>query len=51
MHSPVEDASSIHAVETLRNDIIPATVGKVPGARADVTGEAAGTKDFNDLMK
>src|SRR5262249_53419055 len=35
------DSASIHAVETLRHDIIPATVGKVAGARADVTGEAA----------
>jgi uncharacterized membrane protein YdfJ with MMPL/SSD domain len=45
------DAKSVRAVETLRSDVIPATIDKVDGARADVTGEAAGTKDFNDLMK
>ncbi|HEX8855158.1 MAG TPA: MMPL family transporter [Thermoleophilaceae bacterium] len=44
------DAKSNHALATLRNDLIPRTVGSVPGVNAATTGETAGTKDFNDLM-
>ena len=33
-----------------RHDVIPATIGRVHGARADVTGITAGSKDFNDRM-
>src|SRR3954470_15695175 len=42
------DGASQKALSTLRGEVIPATVGKV--ARADVSGEAAGTRDFNDSM-
>ena len=45
-----EDAASIHALATLRNTVIPATLGQVPGVRVAVTGETAGTTDFNTLM-
>ena len=45
------DAKSNAALETLRGSIIPQTIEKVPGAHADVTGQTAGSKDFNDLMK
>jgi len=45
-----EDATSIHALATLRNTVIPATLGQVPGVRVAVTGETAGTADFNTLM-
>jgi uncharacterized membrane protein YdfJ with MMPL/SSD domain len=45
------DASSTRALETLRRTLIPATVGRVPGVQAAVTGITAGTKDFNDQMK
>ena len=31
--------------------MIPATIGKVPGADAKVTGWTAGSEDFNDTMK
>src|SRR3954470_12466435 len=37
------------ALATIRQDVVPATVGKV--ARVDVSGEAAGTKDWNDSMR
>ncbi len=37
-------------VGQLRETIVPATVGSVPGVQADVSGEAANTKDFNDLL-
>ncbi|HEY1596086.1 MAG TPA: MMPL family transporter [Thermoleophilaceae bacterium] len=45
------DDVSVHALETLRTDLVPRTVGAVPGAHVDVTGETAGSKDFNDSMK
>ena len=45
------DATSNRALDTLRHDVIPATIGKVPGADAKVTGWTAGSKDFNDTMK
>jgi RND superfamily putative drug exporter len=45
------DARSNRALDTLRHDIIPATIGKVPGANAKVTGWTAGSKDFNESMK
>jgi RND superfamily putative drug exporter len=45
------NARSDAALARLRDDLIPATVGRVPGTQADVTGMTAGSKDFNDLMK
>ena len=45
------DAASDRSVDTLRNDVIPATVGKLPGAEVAVTGMTAGSKDFLDTMK
>src|SRR4249920_2794378 len=38
------DATSNRALETLRRELIPATIGKVPGADAKVTGWTAGSK-------
>jgi uncharacterized membrane protein YdfJ with MMPL/SSD domain len=38
------------ALETLRNDVVPSTVGAVPGVSVAVTGETAANKDFNSLM-
>jgi len=31
-----EDATSIHALATLRNQVIPATLGRVPGVQVAV---------------
>jgi len=45
-----EDATSVRALATLREKVIPATLGKIPGAQVAVTGETAGTADFNTLM-
>jgi len=45
------DDTSNAALETLRDDIVPSTVGGVAGVKANVTGMTAGSKDFNDLMK
>jgi uncharacterized membrane protein YdfJ with MMPL/SSD domain len=44
-----DDASNI-ALASLRDQVIPSTIGKVGGVQADVTGMTAGSKDFNDSM-
>ena len=44
------DDLSNRAVDALRNDIVPNTVGQVAGVEAYTTGEAAATGDFNDAM-
>jgi uncharacterized membrane protein YdfJ with MMPL/SSD domain len=45
------DAKSNDAVNTLRNDILPATIGKVPNATFAVTGTTAQSVDQNALLK
>jgi RND superfamily putative drug exporter len=45
------DQTSNRALKTLRNDIIPQTIGRLPGVQAPVTGLTAGSYDFNQLMK
>jgi RND superfamily putative drug exporter len=45
------DKASDAALATLRQKVIPATVGAVSGVRADVSGMTAGSRDFNDAMK
>jgi uncharacterized membrane protein YdfJ with MMPL/SSD domain len=45
------DDRSIDALKTLRNDVLPATVGKVPGATFAVTGNTAQSVDQNSLLK
>jgi len=40
------DAASTDALDVLRNEIIPATVGRVEGTSTNVTGEAANSVDF-----
>jgi len=43
--------ASIAAVKRLRNSVIPATIGKVPGVTAHTFGLAGTSVDFNDSMK
>ena len=45
------DAASFRALDTLRHRVVPATVGRIPGATVAVTGETAGTRDFNDTIR
>jgi uncharacterized membrane protein YdfJ with MMPL/SSD domain len=45
------DAASERALATLRDDVIPSTVGTIDGVETNVTGMTAGSKDFNDAMK
>jgi RND superfamily putative drug exporter len=45
------DSRSNAALAALRNEIIPATLGTVPGIEYAVTGDTAASKDWNDAMK
>jgi RND superfamily putative drug exporter len=45
------DSASNRSVEVLRDEVVPATVGKLEGAEVAVTGLTAGSKDFLDTMK
>jgi RND superfamily putative drug exporter len=45
------DGASTSALGTLRNDVLPRTLGSVPGVTYAVTGMTANTADFNSLMK
>jgi RND superfamily putative drug exporter len=44
------DAKSNEALDTLRDDLVPATLGKVGGLEAYSTGGTAVDRDFNDSM-
>ena len=44
------DTTSVNALGTLRNQIVPSTIGKVAGTQVAVTGTTANTADFNSLM-
>ena len=46
-----DNRTSVAALHTLRDEVIPATIGRVDGVQAAVTGETAGTHDFNQQMK
>jgi uncharacterized membrane protein YdfJ with MMPL/SSD domain len=45
------DDRSNAALAELRNDILPATIGTVPGAEYGVTGDTANSADSNALLK
>ena len=45
------NGASVEALGTLRERVIPSTLGTVSGVKAAVTGETAGTHDFNEQMK
>jgi putative drug exporter of the RND superfamily len=46
-----DDAASGAALATLRDKVIPQTFGRVPSVQVAVTGETAGTVDFNAMMR
>ena len=46
-----ENARSEHALSTLRNSLIPTTLDRVSDSDVSVTGDTAGSHDFNELMK
>jgi len=41
------DARSVHALQVLRDEVVPATLGRVPGAETHVGGVLAFSVDFN----
>jgi uncharacterized membrane protein YdfJ with MMPL/SSD domain len=45
------DSVSMSALHQLRDDILPATIGKVDGAQYAVTGQTANSADENALLK
>jgi uncharacterized membrane protein YdfJ with MMPL/SSD domain len=45
------DNASVAALDVLRDRVLPATLGHVAGVTYAVTGETAGTHDFNETMK
>ena len=47
MQGDGENAASVAALRTLRDRVIPSTIGAVPGTEVAVTGETAGSADFN----
>jgi uncharacterized membrane protein YdfJ with MMPL/SSD domain len=44
------DAASERSLEVLRSEVVPATVGRLPGAEVAVNGLTAGSKDFVDVL-
>ena len=44
------DAPSVNALDELRDEIIPATVGGVEGTTVNVTGDAASSEDFANKL-
>jgi uncharacterized membrane protein YdfJ with MMPL/SSD domain len=54
VHIPLRGENSqaaLRSLDALRGDVVPATIERVPGATVDVSGDTAGSKDFNDSMK
>jgi RND superfamily putative drug exporter len=45
-----ESAAAVDSMQRLRNDLVPATLGRLPGVTAGVTGETAGNSDFHALI-
>ena len=45
------DTAANQALGVLRNDVIPATIGRVPGVTVHTTGATAQSRDFNNSMK
>ncbi|MFD9394525.1 MMPL family transporter [Streptomyces sp. NPDC060000] len=38
------------SLDTLRDEVRPATLGRIDGVQAPITGQVAGSKDFNDQL-
>jgi RND superfamily putative drug exporter len=51
LHGDGSEGRSFAALSTLRDRLIPATVGRVPGVTTAITGETAGTAEFNRVTK
>ncbi len=51
LHGGGDTRAAMTSLDALRDDVIPATIERVPGTTVDVTGDSAGSRDFNDTMK
>jgi RND superfamily putative drug exporter len=51
LHGSGESEEALASLAALRDDVIPATIERVPGTTVDISGATAGSKDFNDTMK
>jgi len=51
MNGSGSDSTSNASLAVLRGDIVPATVGTIPGAEVGVSGFTAESKDFSDKIK
>ena len=51
LHGTGESEEALASLAALRDDVVPATIGSVPGTTVDISGDTAGSKDFNDTMK
>jgi RND superfamily putative drug exporter len=45
-----EDVNSTRALQTLRHEVIPATIGRVPGTTVNVAGLTAANQDWNSSL-
>jgi RND superfamily putative drug exporter len=50
LHGTGESAAALASLAALRDEVIPATIERVPGTTVDISGDTAGSKDFNDSM-
>lgn len=46
-----ESDEALASLAALRDDVVPATIAGVAGTTVDISGNTAGSKDFNDSMK
>jgi putative drug exporter of the RND superfamily len=45
------NAAAVESMKVLRHSVVPSTLGASSGIEAQVAGEAAGTEDFNQVMR
>jgi len=50
-HGTGTDAAAVNALHELRDDIIPATIGRVPETAVNVSGDAANSEDFASQLE
>ncbi|HEV2057755.1 MAG TPA: MMPL family transporter, partial [Solirubrobacteraceae bacterium] len=51
LHGTGESEEALASLAALRDDVVPATIDRVPGTTVDIGGATAGSTDFNDTMK
>ncbi len=51
LHGTGESREALASLAALRDDVVPKTIAAVPGTTVNISGDTAGSKDFNDTMK